>query len=62
MKVENEFLTCVEKLEFCVKNIKSISRKLEDLSNRAAVADDIFKIEESVENIKHALEMEIKNG
>ena len=59
MRAECEFLECVNQLEKCVKQIKAISRKLEETIS-LDVRDGIKDMEQGLEKIEHSLAEEIE--
>jgi len=60
MNVAEEYIDCVNSLQYCVHHLKEIVTKLEDLSNRIEISDSVRVIEEQAELMKRKLEEDIK--
>ena len=56
---ETNFLSCVEKLNACVHEIKNITRKLEEIVPRD-ITEGLLDIEEGIAKIEHTLEVEVE--
>jgi len=54
---EDEYLSCLDKLEDCIKSIKEISSRMEVLW--ITCIGEVYKIEEAVEDIRHNLVSEL---
>ena len=60
MSVVEEYIDCVNSLQYCVHHLKEIVTKLEDLSGRVEISDSVRIIEEQAEVMKCKLEEELK--
>jgi len=54
--MDSKFKDCVDKLEYCVKEIKNLTRQLDDLHDGMLIKDAILKVEEGVEVIEHIID------